>query len=104
MVISNKKTPETLNIRLRNNNLSKATELKFLGVHIDQKLTFKFHIDLMTRKVSQSIGAIYRISYFLPWPYRCILTLYFSLIQSRLTYSIVAYIYYFLGTIQIKDN
>ena len=89
MVIANKKTPETLNIRIRNNNLTKATELKFLGVHIDHKLTFKFHIDLLARKVSQSIGAIYRISSFLP--YRCIRTLYYSLIQSRLTYGIVAW-------------
>lgn len=89
MLISNRQPAHDLNISIRNNNLLRVNEINFLGVIIDHKLIFKSHIENLSKKISQSIGAIYRISNFIP--YRCIRTLYFALIQSRLSYGITAW-------------
>ena len=62
MLIYDSKIPDNLNVIIRIVNLSKLTEIKFLGVCIDQKLTFKFHIDQLAKKISQLVGSLHRIS------------------------------------------
>ena len=66
MLISNRKIPDNLNVIIRNVNRSKVTEIMFLRAYNDQKLTFKFHIDQLANKTSQSVCAIHRISPFIP--------------------------------------
>jgi hypothetical protein len=56
---------------------------KFLGVRIDDKLSFKPHIDSLCKVVSRSIGIIYKMS--------TLINLYFALVHSHLTYGITAW-------------
>ena len=63
-----------------------------LSIWKETKILFPERTNKQTnnkQKVSQAIGVIYRISSFVP--YRCLRTLYFSLIQSRLAYGITAW-------------
>ena len=69
--------------------MPKTNEIKFLGVIIDEKLTFKPQINQIGKKVSQAIGAIKRISRFIPC--NSISSLYNGLVQSRISYAIPAY-------------
>ena len=69
-------------IEIRNNPLVKVTESKFLGVINDNRLSFKAHASKMCKKVSSAIGAIKRVSFFIPKS--IIRTLYFSLLHPLL--------------------
>ena len=42
------------------------SEDKFLGVIIDNKLKFDSHIDLVSKKISKSLGIIFRLRECLP--------------------------------------
>ena len=37
-------------------------KIKFLGITVDNKLTFKEHVNAVVGKMSRSQGAIYRVS------------------------------------------
>ena len=57
---------------------------KFLGVYLDEKLTWKTHIEQITSKMSKAIGIISRIKHILP---KYILhTLYYTMIYPYLHY------------------
>ena len=89
MIISNKNIPENITITIRDTNIQRVSVMNFLGVSIDHKLTFKPHISEINSKISRAGGMIRRISPFLP--YNCLRMLYFSLVQSRLSYAITAW-------------
>ena len=68
---------------------TKAGAAQFLGVYIDNHLTFSQHIDHLCTSLSKSIFAINRVKYLLP--YAALRSLYFCLIHSRLQYAIEAW-------------
>ena len=43
-------------------NIDRVTEYKYLGIWLDDKLTFKHHVDNLTCKLRQKIGFFYRNS------------------------------------------
>ena len=59
-----KKLNFQVSIKMFNNNTNKLTEIeckefiKYLGVIIDSSLTWKYHIDNISSKLSKSIGII----------------------------------------------
>jgi len=73
--------------RIGNDQAEKS--IKFLGIHLYQNLTWKYHISTIRAKIARSIFALNRIKKLLP---RDILkSLYFSLEQSHLLYGIQAW-------------
>ena len=52
---------ENLEIKLNGSKLDICTNTKVLGVHIDQTLSFKNHIDQLTKRVSPKIAVIHRL-------------------------------------------
>lgn len=89
MVISHSNVPNDLAIKIRNVNLERASVAKFLGVLIDDKLTFRNQVDSLCKKISKSVGVLYKLSKFVPPPILRIL--YFSLVQSGLIYGITSW-------------
>ena len=66
------------------NKLTQKRVVKFLGVFIDENLSWKFHIDHICKKVSKSTGIIYRSRFLLSMKTK--LSLYYTLIYPYLTY------------------
>ena len=42
---------------MHNVSLERVNKTKFLGVIVDEKLSFKGHVDTLSRKLSSAIGA-----------------------------------------------
>ena len=69
---------------IENNILEQVDNTKFLGVYIDQHLTWKTHVNFITAKISKSVGLLYKAKYYLPS--KSLLTLYYALVYPYLTY------------------
>ena len=50
----------------KNVNLECKESVKYLGVIIDNNLSWKQHIDYVTFKISRSVGLICKLRHFLP--------------------------------------
>ena len=72
-----------------NSPLEKVTHSKFLGVTIDNKLSWKIHIDNISKKVSRNIGILNRLKFQLP--FSSLHTLYSSLVLPYLNYGLLAW-------------
>ena len=76
-------------ITINNTDINKVQSMKFLGVHIDCKLSWKNHINQMCKVISRNIGVINRLKWTLP-P-KILLSLYSTLVLPHLTYGILAW-------------
>jgi hypothetical protein len=88
MIISHKPI-FNLAINIGGHLISRAQTVKFLGIFIDEKLTFKAQIDFICRKASRSLGIMYKLSQFLPPS--VILNLYYALLHPYFIYGITAW-------------
>jgi hypothetical protein len=68
-----------------------TSTVKFLGVHIDQNLTFDAHVDHVATKVKQGIFCLRKLRDFLPR--KKLVEVYHALIQSHLSYALLAWGY-----------
>ena len=69
--------------------LSQATHCKFLGITIDESLSWKRHVSSINSKISRALFAIKQLKFTLPK--ESLLTLYFSLLHPYITYGILAW-------------
>ena len=69
--------------------LDKVNTTKFLGLIIDDKLSWKIHIDNVCKTISRSIGTINKLKYV--FPPATLLMLYSTMILPYLTYGILAW-------------
>ena len=83
---SRKPCPFDLSLTLNNVKIETPKVTKYLGILIDDKLTFKSHIHHLESKLSRSVGIIARLKYFLPSS--ALINLYFALIHSHLLYGL----------------
>ena len=83
---SHRKTPpsENLGITIKDAPLTQVESTRFLGVHIDQHLTWKVHINEISNKIAKNVGILSRIAYLLPQSVK--LNLYYALIYPYLSY------------------
>src|ERR1700733_12446075 len=72
------------NIIINNKIISRVSQTKFLGIIIDEHLTWHPHITLVKNKVAKIIGIVKKLKYTLPS--RTLKTLYNSLILPHLSY------------------
>ena len=89
MLITNSNIAGDRRLRIRNRVIEQTDQIKFLGIMLDHKISLKNHISYITTKLSRSIGAINRISYFIPFTQ--LLNLYYSLVYTHLTYGVVVW-------------
>ena len=88
MVFRPRQRRQTLDISIQidNNVIERVKETVFLGVILDEHLSWKPHILSVSRKISKSIGIIYKSSFCLPKP--SLRSLYYSLVYPYLTYCV----------------
>ena len=87
--VPRKKIPSEFEITIDGCPIKPASSVKLLGVTLDQHLTFKEHIDNISKKCHSILGALARAS---PYLSRDLLKLaYTALVRSRLEYASAVY-------------
>ena len=78
------KYANSVHIEIGGRCISQVWETEFLGVTIDDKLTWNCHIENIYRKISKSVAMIYKLKSFVNG--KTLLDLYYSMIHTYLTY------------------
>ena len=84
MLFTNKINNPTLRLKIQDTLLENKTETCFLGVIIDQKLSWKQHIQHISNKISKTIALLRLLRYI--FPKRILKLIYMSLIYSYINY------------------
>ena len=89
MLLSIKEKPPDLNLIIGNSCIERTNVQKFLGIYIDDKITFGVHTNKISAKLSRGVGILRKMKQTVP---RSVLKqLFFSFIYSRVTYGITCY-------------
>ena len=86
MIISSRKVNNSDFLIIDGNNIDRVNKFKFLGVIIDDKLLFRDHVIYTSAKLSRTLGIIKKLNFL---PEHILLTLYFSLFHSVISYGII---------------
>ena len=80
-----KKIPyERITLKLNGITLYESSKIRYLGLIIDDRLTWKHHISELSKKLNMSIGILFKMKKLCPK--RVLMSLYFSLVHSYLNY------------------
>lgn len=75
------------NLKINEHNIEFVDQFNFLGIIFDKYLNWNHHIDMISKKVSRSIGILNRLKRYLPQA--VLLTLYNTLILPHFNYGIL---------------
>jgi len=89
MIMSDRDMDNLPVISIANKTISKVNYCKFLGIYMDDRLNFKYHVRELCKSLSRSVGMMNRISGLAPPSVK--LNIYYSLIFSRVSYGIIAW-------------
>ena len=89
MLFSNSLRVLPNHIRIDDNNLCQVDTTKFLGLHIDKELTWRTHINYLSKILSRNSGILNKLKHF--FPTHILQTIYSSLISPYLNYGILAW-------------
>jgi hypothetical protein len=78
-----------LDINIDGVKLERVKHIKFLGVNIDEKLSWKVHISNIAKKISQNVGVMNKIRYDVPR--ESLLMLYYTLLYPYLSYCTIVW-------------
>ena len=84
-----KKLLKKVNLNINKNNIKQCTIFKYLGIYLDNKLTWQEHIQNLLTKLAKFTGMMYKIRHFAPR--KVLMMLYNALVGSYLRYSIRAW-------------
>lgn len=112
LTINDKKTQymlfnENTNIQIKYKNklISRTAEIKYLGMHIDETLKWKIHIEKTLSKIVGVAAVFWRISKYIPYHKKR--QIFFALFSSRITYGIMIWYSAFkihINQLQIIQN
>ena len=74
---------------INNKTIKRERSLKFLGVMLDENLSWNDHIHLIENKISKNIGILYKPKFLLNK--YCLRNIYFSFIHSYLNYGNISW-------------
>ena len=64
--------------------ITQVTSTKYLGVHIDQTLSWNVHVEILCKKIASGIGALKRVRSFVP--HETLRSIFTSLVQPHFDY------------------
>ena len=76
-------------MKINNTNIKKCESVKYLGIWIDDNLTWKTHIEHVYSKISKFVGIFYKLAHKLPD--NCLRNLYFAFVHPHIIYGIEIY-------------
>ena len=94
IIKSNRKASGSIEVKLQNIDgssylLDRKDHIKYLGVMIDESLSWKYHISYTCSRISSNIGVISKLRHYLS--IRQLKQLYYNLIYPYLSYAIIAW-------------
>ena len=84
MLFTNKREDRIISIRARDTVLEQKSECKFLGIIVDDEISWKPHINYISSKISKTIALLRILKY--TFPKHVLKTLYMTLIYPYLNY------------------
>ena len=89
IIFSLKKLPDDLRVFIGDNTIEQRKNGKFLGITLDERLNFKSHVVMVSKKVANMTGLLFRVkSYFPP---NVLKQLYYSFVYPHISYCISAW-------------
>ena len=82
----NKPVKEQITLKIHKKAIAEKDDIKYLGVMIDSTLTWKSHIDKVSKSISRAIGLLYKIRPFVNQ--KILKMLYYSLVYPHLIYAV----------------
>ena len=86
---SRKSLQDRIVLELNRIKIFESTKIKYLGLILDNRLSFKFHISELSKKLSRSVGMLFKIRDFTQKS--TLISLYHSIFNSHLTYGLPAW-------------
>ena len=86
MTITNQSTADARTLYMRRKIIKQTNTVKFLGVMLDDRLSFTSHVSHIVKKISRVIGMLYRVCHCIP--HKQMKNLYYSLIYPHIMYCI----------------
>ena len=80
----NKCITKKLNFRISGQKLYPTDHVKYLGITLDQHLSWEMHLKILTTKLNRAAGMLAKIRYYLP--YETLLNVYYAIFNSHLIY------------------
>ena len=81
---------DRVTLTLNGCKIFESTNIKYLGIILDSRLSWKHHIFELSKKLSRSVGMLYKIKN-MGCDEKILLSLYYSLFQSHLSFGLVAW-------------
>ena len=79
----------TLEPTLNGEKIEQIDSFNFLGVVIDKHISWKYHTEMLSNKISKYCGVLSRLKNYLPL--FILRTLYFSMVHSHLSYNLLTW-------------
>ena len=87
LLTSQKHNPASFKVIINNHNISPEDNLKYVGVLLDNKLSWKTHVQKVKTQLSRACGCLSKLKYYTTLP--VLKVVYNSLIHRYLNYSIL---------------
>ena len=88
-MFTKKKIKKDINLIINNNKLDRVSEIKYLGVVLDESLNWKKHIELIKTKISRGSYILAKLRYYVP--ISVLKMVYYAIIHPHLTYCITTW-------------
>ncbi len=85
---THRKKVKPLHLMIDETIIERVTEFNFLGLTLDENLSWKSHINKIANRISKSIGILNKLKHFIPM--KTNILIYNSLILSLLNFGILA--------------
>ena len=76
-------------ITLMNQKIPQKTLCKYLGLHIDDKMTLRYHINYVVKKLNRFSSLVYKVRHL--YPSKCLLLFYIPYAESVIRYGLLVY-------------
>ena len=86
---SSKTIPSDILIKIGEQHITRVNHVRFLGLLLDEHLSWKFHLNELSKKLARTCGVFFKIRHFLPTD--SLICIYNSLFMSFLHYGIIVW-------------